>query len=364
VSQNDWLEKDFYKTLGVSETSTEKDITKAYRKLARKYHPDANPNNSKAEDKFKEVSEAYEVLSEASTKKEYDEFRKYGPAVGFGGVNPGSSHGGQNFQGADFSDILGDILGGSRNSGAKGQDYETELTLSFSDAVAGITTSVNLLVEGVCKSCKGSGSKPGSNPELCKACQGKGSTDSSQGFFSFSQPCRHCSGRGMIVKDPCSDCLSTGSQKYPKQVKVKVPAGVKNGQRIRLKGKGGPGQNGAQSGNLYIRLKVGKHKMFGRSGKNLTLKLPLTFAEAALGANVKVPLLDGGSVTLKVPSNTSSGKIFRIKGKGVESKGAVGDLLVTISIDVPEEFDDTQIELLQQLADQLDSPRKEWETQK
>jgi len=363
MPQQDWLEKDFYKVLGVTKQTSEKDLTKAYRKLARKYHPDANPNNASAEEKFKEVSEAYEVLSDKKQKKEYDEFRQYGPSMGFGSSSQHQNYGqsSSGFQGADFSDILGDLFNGrggsNQQSSAGGDDIEAELYLKFEEAIDGITTSVTVNSQIVCSTCSGSGAKPGTSPQLCTYCHGRGIQDDNQGLFSFAQPCRYCNGKGMIVKNPCKTCQATGTQLHPRQVKVKVPSGVKNGQRIRLKGKGGAGRSGGRPGNLYIKLKVGKHKMFGRSGKNLTLNLPLTFAEASLGANVKVPLLKGGKITLKVPPSTPGGKIFRIKGKGVESAGTKGDLLVTVKIDIPTELSEEQKKQIIILNDLLVSPR-------
>jgi molecular chaperone DnaJ len=365
MPQHDWLEKDFYKILGVPEDVSEKDLTKAYRKLARKYHPDANPNDTSAEEKFKAVSEAYDVLGEPERRKEYDELRKYGGIPGMGGSgNPfgaggaGGSAGGFGFDAGNISDILGDLFGaGGRRSGPgpgtgprKGDDLEAELNLSFDDAVKGVTTSVHLTSDAACSTCRGTGSKPGTTAAQCPQCSGRGVLDDDQGFFSLSQPCPRCSGRGRVVTDPCPSCRGNGIERKPRQVKVRIPAGVKDGQRIRLKGRGAPGRNNGPAGDLYVIVKVGSHAMFGRKGNNITIDVPITFAEAALGAKVRVPTLDGSAVTLKIPAATPSGKTFRVKGKGVESSSSTGDLLVTVTVDVPSELSDEQRSAVEALA--------------
>lgn len=362
MSQHDWLERDFYKILGVSESATEKDLTKAYRKLARKYHPDANQNNPKAEERFKEVSEAYDVLGDAERRKEYDELRKYGSTGGFGGApfggGGGGPTGGFSFDSGNLSDILGDLFGaGRRGSGPgpgtgprKGDDLEAELNLSFDESVKGVTTSIHLTSDAACGTCRGSGSAPGSTPERCPECEGRGVLDDDQGFFSLSQPCPRCSGRGRVITNPCPTCKASGIERKPRQVKVRIPAGVKDGQRIRLKGRGSPGRNNGPAGDLYVIVKVGAHHLFGRSGSNLTIDVPVTFAEATLGANVKVPTLDGPTVTLKVPEATPSGKTFRVKGKGVTTNGKIGDLLVTVVVDIPSALTDDQRSAVEALA--------------
>jgi len=365
MSQHDWLEKDFYKILGVSEDVSEKELTKAYRKLARKYHPDANPDNKRAEERFKEVSEAYDILSNAESREEYDQIRKYGPAAGmFGGGSGGNPFGGAGAGGAagfDFdpgnlSDILGGLFGGGRQGRApgtgprRGDDLEAELNLSFDDAVNGVTTSVHLTSDAACDTCHGSGAAPGTTPEICGQCNGRGVLDDNQGFFSLSQPCPRCGGRGRVVTNPCTTCRGSGVERKPRQVKVRIPAGVKGGQRIRLKGRGTPGRNGGPAGDLFVIVHVGRHAMFGRKGNHLTIEVPITFAEAALGAKVKVPTLDGSTVTLKVPPATPSGKKFRVKGRGVAGKKTTGDLLVTVKVDVPAELSDEQRAAVEALA--------------
>lgn len=359
MSQHDWLEKDFYKILGVSSDVSEKELTKAYRKLARQYHPDANPDDKTAEDRFKEVSEAYDVLSDAKTRAEYDQIRRYGPAAGmFGGGgrggNPFGSAGGgagYDFDAGNLSDILGGLFGGGRatrngpgpgTGPRKGDDLEAELTLSFDEAVKGVTTSVHLTSDAACDTCHGSGAAPGTSPEICGQCHGRGVLDDDQGFFSLSQPCPRCGGRGRVVTDPCPTCRGSGIERKPRQVKVRIPAGVKSGQRIRLKGRGGPGRNGGPAGDLYVVVRVGDHELFGRKGDNLTIDVPITFAEATLGGKITVPTLDGSTVTLKIPPATPSGKTFRVKGRGVTTKKTTGDLLVTVKVDVPSDLSDEQ----------------------
>ncbi|MEM7340210.1 MAG: molecular chaperone DnaJ [Actinomycetota bacterium] len=362
MSQHDWLEKDFYKTLGVSSDVSEKELTKAYRNLARKYHPDANPDDTKAEDRFKAISEAYDVLSDPERRKEYDDVRRFGGAGRFttGGAGPrpgaGTSGGGFSFDPTDLSDLLGGMFGsGSRSTSGmqprRGDDLEAELHLSFDEAVEGVTTSVHLTSDAACRSCHGSGAAAGTTPQTCTRCNGRGVLDDNQGFFSFSQPCDRCGGRGRIVVDPCPTCKGNGIERKPRQVKVRIPPGVRNGQRIRLKGRGTPGRNGGPAGDLYVVVEVASHELFGRSGDNLTIDVPITFAEAALGANVKVPTLDGTTVTLRVPAGTPAGKTFRVRGRGVSASGdKVGDLLVTVAIDVPGELTDAQRNAIEALA--------------
>ncbi len=361
--KQDWLEKDFYRTLNVDNDASDKEIQKSYRKLARKYHPDANPDDKAAEDKFKQISEAYEILGSEDTRREYDSFRKHGPtSFGFGGAGSAGGHarssGPTGFEAGDFSDIFSDLFGGqsqqSKRQGA-GQDLEADLSISFIDAVRGTQTKITINTEVACKNCSGTGAAAGTTPDLCRVCHGRGSQSNDQGFFAVSQPCANCQGRGMVIENPCGNCSGTGSNRKPRTITVKIPPGVTDGQRIRLRGKGAAGRNGAPSGNLYINLKVGNHQMYSRSGNDLTFKLPISFAEAALGSNVKVPLLEGGTVTLKVPEGTSSGKTFRVKGKGVTSGSSQGDLLVTVVIDVPTNLTEDQRMAIAELESSLQS---------
>lgn len=357
--QREWFEKDYYKTLGVPETATAKEITKAYRKLARELHPDANPNNAAAEERFKEVASAYDVLGDEAKRKEYDEVRRLGPAAGmFGsGGGPGGGFGagpgGFSFTTDGLGDLLGGLFGqrGRRGPGAggmrgagpqKGEDLVATLTLDFGDAVHGITTALHLTSDAACTTCSGSGAAPGTSPRVCGVCHGRGVTDDNQGFFSLSAPCQACAGRGVVIETPCPTCRGTGVERRPREVKVRIPAGVADGQTIRLKGRGGPGKNGGPSGDLLVECKVTPHKLFGRDGHNLTLRVPVTFAEAALGAEVDVPTLDGGRVKLRLKPGTQPGSKHRVKGKGVVTDRHEGDLIVTVEVTVPTHLNDAE----------------------
>ena len=356
----EWFEKDYYKVLGVPQSATEKEITRAYRKLAKQYHPDAHPGS---EDRFKEISSAYDVLGDPAKRKEYDDIRKLGPLGGFAGNGRGGFNVG-NVRVDDLGDI-GDLLGnlfgkarGGRSAGAptgarRGDDLEASLHLSFMDAVNGITTSVSLVSDAVCSMCSGTGAAPGTSPVVCDTCNGRGVMDEDQGLFSFSQPCRVCGGRGMKVETPCPTCAGSGVERRPRQVKVRIPAGVSDGQRIRLKGRGGLGRDGGPPGDLYVVVRVDSHPVFGRRGRNLTVTLPVTFAEAALGATVKVPTLDA-PVSLKIPAGTPSGKTFRVKGRGIGATGTkpAGDLLVRVEVAVPEQLTEAQRTAVEQLGEQ------------
>jgi molecular chaperone DnaJ len=362
----EWFEKDYYKVLGVSESSTQREITRAYRKLARQYHPDTNPGDAAAEERFKDISVAYDVVGDEAKRKEYDEARKLGPlgAMGFG---PGGGSGAGAFTGdlGDLGDLFGNLFGrrgpggGSRGPGPqRGTDLETELTMDFRDAVAGITTTLHLTSEASCAVCNGTGSKPGSAPAICSTCHGRGVMDENQGLFSFSRPCPTCAGKGVLVVDPCSNCRGSGIERRPRDVKVRIPAGVDDGQTIKLKGRGGPGRNGGPPGDLYVKVHIADDRVFGRSGKNLTLTVPITFPEAALGTKLTVPTLGGDTVTLKVPPGTNSGKVFRVRGRGIESSKAQGDLLVTVEVAVPPTLSAEQREAVEAFAAATDeSPR-------
>jgi len=362
--QREWFDKDYYKVLGVSEDAPAKDITKAYRKLARTYHPDANPDDPKAEDRFKEISAAYDVLGEDARRKEYDEVRRMGPVAGGfggGGFNPGGGGPGGftfNVGGADMGDLLGNLFGrgargptaGAGVSPQRGNDLEAELTFEFEDAVRGLSTTLYLTSDAVCSTCAGSGARPGTHPRTCPVCSGRGVVDDNQGLFSFSSPCTNCQGRGVVIDDPCPTCRGTGIERRPREVKVRLPAGVADGQRIRLKGRGGPGRNGGPPGDLFVTCHVKPHQLFGRDGANLTVRVPVTFAEAALGANVQVPTLEGAPVTLKLKAGTQSGSKHRVKGRGVPSRRKTGDLIATVDVVVPTKLSDAEREAIEQLA--------------
>jgi molecular chaperone DnaJ len=364
----DWVEKDFYKTLGVSKDASAEEIKKAYRKLAQKYHPDSNPGDQEAEEKFKEVSEAYATLSKPDQRKEYDQVRRVasqGGFTGFGAGQPGGGFGGfggQQVRVEDLEDILGgfgglgDLFGfsgggGGRSRGpARGADLQTELSISFDDAAQGVTTGVRVEGAARCSHCGGSGAEPGTNVATCPTCGGRGTVAQNQGFFSFSQPCPQCRGSGKLIDTPCSVCRGSGTENRSRTVKLRVPAGVKNGSTLRLRGKGAPGANGGPAGDLLVRVRVAPSKKFGRKGNDLTLKVPITYSEAALGTKIDVPTLNGG-VKVKIPSGTPSGKTFRVSGKGIKpERGRAGDLLVTVEVAVPQKMSKEEKKLIEELA--------------
>jgi molecular chaperone DnaJ len=364
--QREWFEKDYYRVLGVSESATAKEIKSAYRKLSRQYHPDTNPGDA-AEERFKEVSAAYDVVGNAERRKEYDEVRRMGPAAaGFPGGGAGA--GGFQFQDAgDLGDLLGGLFGRSGRGGSRGgrgphrgQDLETELHLTFDDAVAGATTAVHLTSDAPCHTCSGSGAKPGTVPHRCANCGGQGVVSDNQGLFSLSSPCPACGGRGITIDDPCPTCRGTGVERRPREVKVRVPAGVDDGQRIRLKGRGGPGQNGGPPGDLFVVVRVAPHPIFQRRGRDLTVTVPVTFPEAALGADITVPTLAGASVRLRIPAGTRSGRTFRVKAKGVATPKGTGDLLATVEVAVPSKLSSAERKALEafQAASDGASPRE------
>ncbi|MGA0010248.1 MAG: molecular chaperone DnaJ, partial [Candidatus Nanopelagicales bacterium] len=371
----DWLEKDFYKVLGVDKGASADEIKKKYRKLARELHPDKNPGDAKAEERFKEVSEAYDVLSDDKKRAEYDEARTLfasGGGYGGGGFGGGGFGGPGGFGGGttyDFSDVfgadeggLGDILGGIFNRGRgggrraqaprRGQDVESEITLGFNDALNGVTVPLRLASDAACDSCKGTGARAGTVPRVCPNCQGSGQTTRNAGGFAFAEPCAACAGRGLIVDDPCPTCHGSGRGVSTRTVQARIPAGVKDGARIRLKGKGAPGERGGPHGDLYVVVHVTPHPVFGRKGDNLTVTVPVTFAEAALGGQVVVPTPGGGTVTLKIPAGTANGRTFRVRGKGVARKdGTKGDLLATVDVIVPAGMSDEAREALEKFAE-------------
>jgi len=376
--QREWFEKNYYDTLGVSETATAKEIKSAFRKLSRKYHPDANHGDKDAEERFKEVSAAYDVLGDSAKRKEYDEVRRMvasgaGPRGGFGPGGPGGFDGGQTFRfetdgdGGFLNDLLGGMFGGAaggrrgrRGGGAaagpqRGQDLETELFLAFDDAVHGVTSTVRFRSDAVCHTCHGNGAAPGTSPETCPQCHGSGSIAVDQGPFSFSQVCPTCGGRGQVIPTPCPTCHGRGVEVRDREVKVRVPAGVADGQRIRVKGRGGAGASGGPSGDLYVVVHVQPHAFFGRNGNDLTLRVPITFAEAVRGADVRVPTLDG-QVTVRIPPGTPSGKVMRVRDKGIPSSNGKksGALLVTVDVQVPAELNEEQRAAVDALAEGFD----------
>jgi molecular chaperone DnaJ len=365
TAQREWFEKDYYKTLGVEKGATAKEITKAYRKLARDLHPDKNPGDAVAEEKFKDVAAAYDVLGDEAKRKEYDEVRAMGPMAGMGGRGaPGA--GGFTFNvedmgGGGLGDLFGNMFGrggagrgrGGAASGVgprRGSDITAQLTVSFEDAARGITTTLYLTTDAQCSTCHGSGAKPGTSPVMCSACGGRGVVDDNQGMFSFSTPCRVCGGQGVRIEDPCPTCRGSGVEARQREVKTRIPAGVKDGQTIRLKGRGGPGRSGGPAGDLLVELKVMPHPLFGRSGDNLTVTVPVTFAEAALGGDIDVPTLEGQRVTLRLKPGTPSGSRHRVRGKGISTAKHTGDLIVTVEVQVPTHLNDEQRAAVEQLA--------------
>jgi molecular chaperone DnaJ len=357
--QREWFEKDYYKVLGVPESASQKDITKAYRKLARQNHPDANPGDASAEDRFKEISAAYDVVGDEAKRKEYDEVRKMGPIgapFGRGAGAPGAPGGGSfRFETGDgLGDLLSNMFGRSaRGQGGaaargvgprRGEDLVATLTLSFTDAVHGITTALQLASDAVCSVCHGNGAKPGTTPRVCPTCQGRGVVDDNQGFFSFSSPCPTCHGQGVLVDEPCTNCGGTGVEHRPREVKVRIPAGVADGQRIRLKGRGAPGRNGGPPGDLFVECHVEPHPLFGRDGDDLTLRVPITYAEAVLGADIEVPTLESGKVRIRLKQGTQPGSKHRVKGRGIAAKKHTGDLIVSVDVAVPARPSDAERE--------------------
>ena len=360
MSVRDYVEKDYYSALGVKKDATGAEIKKAYRSLARKLHPDKNSADKAAEERFKEVSEAYDVLSDDKRRAEYDEARALFGSGGFrgngggfpGGVNLGDLFG--NGQAGNLGDIFGGLFGGGggRQSRAprRGGDVETEVTLAFADAVRGVTVPLRLASPHSCRACNGSGARVGTSPRQCAACGGAGSVMQAQGGFAFSEPCRDCRGRGSVVEDPCPECRGSGTTTQERTLTVRIPAGVSHGQRIRLPGKGSPGDRGGPAGDLYVVTNVQPHPIFGRSGDHLTLMLPITISEATLGAEIAVPTLDV-PVTLRIPPGTSSGRTFRVRGRGVRrANGSGGDLLVTVEVAVPQKVSAAARRALEALA--------------
>ncbi|MGW4331646.1 molecular chaperone DnaJ [Rhodococcus koreensis] len=372
MSQREWIEKDFYKELGVSSNASADEIKKAYRKLARDLHPDANPGDTKAEERFKSVSEAHAVLSDPAKRKEYDEARRLFASGGFGhgggGFNPGAGGFGQG--GFDINDLfggggaaagdggLGDIFGGLFNRGAgggatrttnrprRGSDVETETTLEFREATLGVTVPLRLTSPSPCTTCHGSGAKPGTSPRVCPRCNGTGIVSRNQGAFGFSEPCDDCRGTGSIIDSPCEVCHGNGVTNRTRTITVRVPAGVSDGQKIRLAGQGEAGLRGAPSGDLFVTVRVRPDKVFGRNGDDLTLVVPVSYGELVLGTTVSVPTLEG-RVGVKIPAGTADGRILRVRGRGVPKRaGGAGDLLVTVKVAVPQKLDDPATEAL------------------
>jgi molecular chaperone DnaJ len=361
-------DKDLYGVLGVAKGANKDEIKKAYRKLARKFHPDANPNDPKAEERFKEISTAYEVLSDEEKRRQYDQ----GPQTLFGGGPQGGpqgfdprGYGGQGF-GGDFADLFGNLFGGGfgsrgrrRAAAEPGNDLQVVVTVSFDDALKGVTTRLSVPKTVQCPTCGGSGAAPGTSPVTCPVCQGRGVTTQSQGLFALSQPCQRCGGNGTVVESPCAGCQGVGVVQKVQRYTVPVPAGVKDGTKLRLKGKGEPGRRGGNPGDLYVVIHVEDSLLFGRRGNDLVIEVPVTLAEAALGTTVRVPTPDG-TVALKIPAGISDGTLLRIKGKGAPKMGEDrrGDLLARVSVLTPRDLSDDERDLLERFAElRGDDPR-------
>jgi molecular chaperone DnaJ len=361
--RREWFDKDYYAVLGVPKNASAAEIRKAYRKLAQRYHPDAKPGDREAEERFKEVSAAYDVLGDTNKRAAYDRVREMGAAGsgagGFGG-GPGAGWPGgvrwETFDVGDAGDLFGGLFGARAGRGRaarpaqRGADLETEVPITFEDAMRGTTVPVRITGPTGCASCGGTGAAPGTAPATCGTCGGAGSVTVNQGFFSMERPCPDCGGTGRVIETPCATCRGSGVERRSRRFNVRIPAGVRDGARIRLAGRGEPGPRGGTPGDLYVKVNVGPHRLFGRRGDDLVLEVPLTYPEAALGANVRVPTLNG-AVTLKVPPGTPSGKTFRVKGKGAPRRGGHGDLLVTVLVDVPQKLSKEEKELLRKLQD-------------
>lgn len=352
--------KDLYKVLGVSRNASQDEIRKAYRKLARKYHPDANPGDPSAEERFKEVQHAYEILSNPEKRREYDQ----GPRTFFGG--PGGARrpgpGGGTFAG-DFSDLsdlfgsFGDIFGRrtrQRPRGRRGEDVTMSVNLSFKDALSGVTTRLSVPVEEDCDVCSGTGAAPGTSPRVCPECGGRGVVSRDEGFFALSEPCGRCGGEGMIVETPCAACGGGGRRRRSRQVTVRIPAGARDGMKIRVPGRGSAGTDGGPPGDLYVVTRVEEHPLFKRRGDDFVLEVPVSFVEAALGAEIQVPRPDGRLVRLKVPAGTQDGRQLRVRGAGApKPRGKEsGDLIIKVRIVVPERLSRREREILEAFAEE------------
>jgi molecular chaperone DnaJ len=377
MAQREWVEKDFYKVLGVSSEATADEIKRAYRKLAGELHPDRNPNNPEAEERYKAVTEAKEVLLDAAKRKEYDETRRlFANGGGFGRRPSGSGNfggfGGYGSDGVEFNlgDLfdaapqtgganIGDLFGGLFGRGAqqprpsrprRGNDLETETELSFLEATKGVAMPLRLTSPAPCTNCHGSGARPGTSPRVCPTCNGSGAVSRNQGAFGFSEPCTECRGTGSIIDEPCEECGGKGATTRTRTINVRIPPGVEDNQRIRLAGQGEAGLRGAPSGDLYVTVHVRPDKVFGRDGDDLTVTVPVSFHELALGATLSVPTLEG-KVGVRVPKGTSDGRILRVRGRGVPKRaGGHGDLLVTVKVAVPPSLEGDAAEALEAYA--------------
>ena len=348
--------RDYYEVLGVSRDVDAKELKKAYRKLAMKYHPDRNPDDKDADAKFKEATEAYEILGDQQKRAAYDQY-------GHAGVDPNAGGGGFGGGGANFSDIFGDVFGdifgggggrGGRGGPQRGSDLRYTMELSLEEAVRGIEKKIRVPTLTSCETCDGSGAKPGTSPKTCGTCGGAGQVRMQQGFFSVQQTCPTCRGQGTIIEDPCNSCHGRGVKEETKTLSVKIPPGVDTGDRIRLSGEGEAGAMGGPAGDLYVQVSVKEHELFHRDGRNLYCDVPISIVDAALGGELEVPTLDG-RVKLKIPAETQSGKLFRLRGKGVTPVrgGTAGDLLCRVQVETPVNLNSEQKDLLMKFQESL-----------
>lgn len=349
--------RDYYEILGVSRDVDAKELKKAYRKLAMKYHPDRNPDDKDADAKFKEATEAYEILGDEQKRAAYDQY-------GHAGVDPNAAGGGFGGGGANFSDIFGDVFGdifggggggrGGRGGPQRGSDLRYTMDLSLEEAVRGVEKKIRVPTLTSCDTCDGSGAKPGTSPKTCSTCGGAGQVRMQQGFFSVQQTCPTCRGQGTMIEDPCNSCHGRGVKEETKTLSVKIPPGVDTGDRIRLSGEGEAGAMGGPAGDLYVQVSVREHELFHRDGRNLYCDVPISIVDAALGGELEVPTLDG-RVKLKIPAETQSGKLFRLRGKGVTPVrgGAAGDLLCRVQVETPVNLTSEQKDLLMKFQESL-----------
>lgn len=353
--------RDYYEVLGVERGADTKEIKKAYRRLAQKFHPDRNPDDETAAEKFREVSEAYEVLSDGEKRAAYDQFGHAGVDGQAGGFGGGGGFGGAGPGGFSdiFGDVFGDIFGGgggrrNPNAPARGSDLRYNLELDLESAVAGTTVDIRVPRHVECERCDGGGAEPGSSKETCPTCAGHGQVRMQQGFFAVQQTCPTCHGSGQHIKVPCHKCNGEGRVRETRTLSVKIPAGVDTGDRIRLNGEGEAGMNGGPPGDLYVQVHIKPHHIFQRDGKHLHCEVPINFVDAALGGELEVPTLDG-RVKLKIPAETQTGKLFRLRGKGVKPVrgGAPGDLLCKVVVETPVKLNEEQKELLRQFQESL-----------
>jgi molecular chaperone DnaJ len=353
--------KDFYKVLGVSKGASQEDIRRSYRKLAREYHPDANRDNPAAEDRFKEIQQAYEVLSNPEKRREYDE----GPRTYFGAQNPRNDPRAGHV--SDLSDLFGtfgDIFGGStrsRTTSSRGENVTASVNLKFKDALEGVTTRVSVPVEESCGECVGTGAAPGTAPRACPECGGRGVRSRDQGFFALSEPCSRCGGEGTIIEKPCVVCGGSGRLRKARPVTVRIPAGAKDGMKIRVPGRGGAGRRGGPAGDLFVVTRVEEHPVFKRQGDDLVVEVPVSFVEAALGAQIELPRPEGGTVKLRLPAGTQDGKRLKVRGAGAPRPrgGGSGDLIVRVDLVVPKKLNRREREILEALADERDEDVRE-----